>query len=247
MSEGAKRGRLGVVSLSIALALVSVGFDRTTSTGGPTKLKYGSVRFSFKAPIPSAGTLAGSSSGWSKQQSAVQTFGGFSSLACPDTADCYAIGPGIIAYTHNAAGQNWVVSTIPQLHTVLQSIACSSPSRCIAVGTYYNAGAALGTTDGGATWESLTLAPNVTSLYDIACPALNDCWAIGRSLAGVPALLSTMNNGLSWAEVSVPNNMTFIDSISCPDATDCWISGRDQVNNVATMDTHDGGATWTVG
>lgn len=157
-----------------------------------------------------------------------------------------------------ASGAGWSMQDGANLTTsyagIMNGVACASASSCVAVGRQF-------TRDGsyrtlverwdGTSWTvqpapspSLTPPPGGTTfaeLMDVACPAANECFAVGRSQdaeAQDQPLLERWD-GTSWTIQPTPAQTGALSSISCTSPSACTVVGA------ATAMRWDG-STWTV-
>lgn len=134
-------------------------------------------------------------------------------------------------------------------------IACSSPRRCVVVGT----GAVLTSTDGGTTWHKHTV-PGSKPLDYVSCPGAMDCVAEGNVTSAVPkntaaAILTSSTGGVTWhIRVKKVPSVTALNGVSCSGVSVCisvasayghlakpGTSGRYGVVETTT----NGGRSWT--
>ena len=206
-------------------------------------------------------------SSWSVVPSANVTdshavFNFLNGVTCLAAADCWAAGSWS---TNTAAGGTgaslvehydgaaWSIVSTPRrgFFSELNSIACSRPSDCWAVGDAY-----LGLLSmAGPSYQSLlahydgqqwTLAASpdpigssFIALHDVACSGRSSCWAVGslatKTRPGSQAVLQRWN-GRSWSVQATPG-LPGLNSISCLGRSDCWAVG-------ATF-AHFNGKAWT--
>jgi hypothetical protein len=137
-------------------------------------------------------------------------------------------------------GASWTTTSFPTEADVPYSISCTSVADCLAVGVIgagsgftAHQGLVLQSTDGGQTWTTASLPPNVTQVIQVSCPSTAECFAIGREQLATPtsAVLSSSDGGATWTLLSnptAPNGPTgplSLSSISCPTTTTCAVSG----------------------
>jgi photosystem II stability/assembly factor-like uncharacterized protein len=106
------------------------------------------------------------------------------------------------------------------------------------------------TTNGGASWSTLSLPYGVAEteynfdIYDIAgidCLDVNTCFAtVGL---GSGAVLVTRDGGATWSLNVFPNSW-YISGISCPDDQTCFIAGDGPNDAGSIYATTNGGTTW---
>jgi hypothetical protein len=201
-------------------------------------------------------------------QVATPTPGGqfaLAALACPSSTDCWAGGPNGDNHLLHWDGSTWTaVSVGPVDSPFVESITCSSPTSCWAAGDYFSSqGGVLNQAlhyDGGS--SSLVNVPNpagagqngtwidVNTLYGVACPQSDSCWAVGNFQGGgaPPEGAEAMHwNGLTWSQALTANPPlnAHLAGVSCSSSEDCWAvggGGNDRSGNYAM---HWNGKTWT--
>jgi hypothetical protein len=204
-------------------------------------------------------------------QVATPTPGGqfaLAALACPSSTDCWAGGPNGDNHLLHWDGITWTAVSIGPVNSpFVESITCSSPASCWAVGSYY--GPQGGNIDealhyDGSSWMLIDV-PNpggagqvgqwidVNSLFGVACPTTNSCWAVGFYRAGgsPPVGGDAMRwNGTTWSQALTPNPQLAPNalSVSCTATDNCWAVGGfypPGANNSLNYAMHWNGKTWT--
>ena len=118
-------------------------------------------------------------------------------VTCNSASDCWAVGEytNLISGTYNSPtlierwdGNAWSIVPSPNVSSVannsLNSVACTSPSQCWAVGTLDNGGTptqfvgALLEQWDGTSW-SIASWPGYALLWGVTCIAGPECWAVG--------------------------------------------------------------------
>ncbi len=199
--------------------------------------------------------------------------------ACPSASRCWAVG----SYNNAAGaglnealywnGATWSQASTPNPggtlsgdYSLLDRVACTSPTRCWAVGDYTNsAGARLNEILRwtGATW-SLSTTPNpggtasndASYLEGIFCTSATNCWATGYYQRSVGGVLNEMLrwNGTTWAQVATPNPSGTASSdgnelleVGCSGSADCWAVGINTNSAGADLNEilHWNGAKWS--
>lgn len=146
------------------------------------------------------------------------------SVACPSTADCWAVG-----FTQGATliehwnGTSWSIVNSPNMGPPLNDVVCVSASNCWAVG-----GSTIERWD-GMSWtvvNSPALGPKA-GLFGVTCASALDCWAVGD--AGPTDPFFEHWNGSSWAIVAaaptVNGYSTVAFRVSCESTSSCWGAG----------------------
>jgi hypothetical protein len=189
-----------------------------------------------------------------------------SSIACPAAGDCVAVGSttdtseASDAVIEAEAGGQWLPAATANLPTnaitngvngggFLNSIACTSPGNCVAVGTYADGSTAdlrpLVATEVNGTWErgtdpglpgDATASPG-TQVDAVSCASAGNCAAVGNydNSHGTQGLLLTESGG-SWTASAMStatltaypvasNPHVDLRSVSCPAAGACVAVG----------------------
>ena len=158
-------------------------------------------------------------------------FGALGSIACPSATFCVSVGASILV--SNDGGQTWSPRTVNGGTGVLRSVSCESATTCVAIGANPavaqspNAAAyEVETTDGGATWTSVTTPHGSATLSQVSCSS-SACQAAGSAYNGAAApMLLTSNGGAQWtADASVASSLTAVNAISCYSGTSCVFVG----------------------
>jgi hypothetical protein len=168
-----------------------------------------------------------------------------SSISCTSTSACTAVGDynngtATVTLAERWNGSSWSVQTTPNpgggTNTVLNRVACTSATSCIAVGDSYNGTVetSLAEAWNGSSWAIRTT-PNVTGqtvnqLNGLACTAAADCTAVGYSGTNTGwSPLAEAWNGSSWSIQAVPSpggsSFNPLNGISCTAATACTAVG----------------------
>jgi hypothetical protein len=186
-------------------------------------------------------------------------------VSCPSATSCYAVGfyetSTFVDKTlvEHWDGTSWSIVASPNQagadSTDLGAIACSSPTRCDAVG-WYSGGSSANTFMlhwNGTTWS---VAPNTrpagsASLSGVSCPSTTSCYATGSSSAGT---LVQHWNGTSWSVVASPNpsgwTIATFNGVACTAVNSCdavgWYSTLAGGANSLTLVEHWNGTSWTI-
>jgi RNA polymerase sigma factor (sigma-70 family) len=221
-------GAVAIAAAVVVPLLVSGGSSRVGSSStsnarsGPAATFAAAVSQGF-APISS---LASNTYLWA---------------SCPASKTCLAVGKDpqgrAVVSTTTDGGSTW--STVsPTLPTLLEELACTSTSHCVAVVQRSSVSPFEVTSDGGRTW-SPSKSPGGQDLTSISCPTASDCLAVGGYAQGrppPPVALSSHDGGKTWTTASAPGPARTLD---CFDATHCWATGTTSV-----WFTADLGRTW---
>jgi hypothetical protein len=168
---------------------------------------------------------------------------GLSSVSCPTTSYCVAVGqansaegseaPLVEEWTSGA----WHVGTLPEEertlpYVILRSVSCTSPAFCLAVGdassSQYGgeAVAALAYRWNGSQWSRLPAAPGdgaQTTLESVSCSAPDACTAVGEAGTARASAFVERWEGSAWTVERPPaptgylaGHSDFLSSVSCP-------------------------------
>jgi len=168
-------------------------------------------------------------SGWSPA-----TDGDFpQQMRCFSPDDCWGADPGPLTRSwERYDGARWsvVAQFRPATGGSLDRFDCADTTHCWAIGSDTN-GSLVAVWSGGA-WQ--IVADPVTRLgylADIACPAVDECWAVG---AGTRPLVLHLH-GDRWSRVVVARPAgakdaysRVLDSVACAAADQCWATGFSQ-------------------
>jgi photosystem II stability/assembly factor-like uncharacterized protein len=161
-------------------------------------------------------------------------------LSCPTTGTCYLAGGGITNDTvlvRALHATRWTADVIHAGPSPLSAVTCSTAITCLVVGY----GTALRSLDDGATWTSISPAPNVAApLGALTCPTASVCLAGG---AGV--LYRSMDAGTTWSTTPLPT-ADVISTIACATTTTCLATtaAPNTLSAAPILRTTDAGLTW---
>jgi len=182
-------------------------------------------------------------------------------MACPATAECWAVGlmplrSGTVSLTERWNGSKWAVVTTPSsTDGQLAADACSSGAACLAVGND-DTGFALGQLWNGSKWLAKTpVRPGgVTgSAFEaVSCPG-PACVAVGNDVtAGSPVVsLAEGWNGTRWTVQPTPDpggaTFTFLQGVACTSGSNCWAAGEwGSPAGPRTLIEHWNGRAWSI-
>jgi photosystem II stability/assembly factor-like uncharacterized protein len=165
--------------------------------------------------------------------------------------------PGLFV-SHGAAAaapaQRIAGSEAPDvLKVALVSVVCSSPRKCVAIGAQHygttTGSIAVTTTDGGGTWASTPILPDVKYLDALSCATAKTCLAAGSNPVGndyEAKAIRTVDGGRTWVMTPVlPKGIGIINSISCPTLGYCMGVGVSSANSPAVaVVTNNSGRAW---
>ena len=163
------------------------------------------------------------------------TYSDLGSVSCRSAKFCMAVGDYQINNSAKSMtlaeewnGRTWATKATPNAKDGvngdgIRSVACSSPSACLAVGTPVEAW-------NGHSWKikaSPSRKGTNSYLSGVSCAAANSCMAVGSDTGGA---FSGMWNGKTWAikAVSRPKGLasTAMDAVSCGARNACVALGE---------------------
>lgn len=149
-------------------------------------------------------------------------------ISCPSALSCVAAGqtaaegPATVIFTTDG-GSNWVASSSSVLDGLAGIFALSCPSGttvCFAGAAAIGAGgpAVATSSDGGATWSTLSLPYGTGWISSITCPDAQTCWAAG---GGTTLSLAETSNGWSTSTPLLGSTTNQDSSVSCASTEFC--------------------------
>jgi hypothetical protein len=213
----------------------------------------------------------------------------FSAISCPAERSCEAVGDNAVPNGNSPvslvagtlSGSTWTAVTmpipanatsLPSASLPLQSIACSAPGTCVAVGGYGDKNGdsqALIETLSGGKWTAaeaplpsdvvLVKTSNAveTFLSGVACPSVGFCVAVGDypQRGGASAALSDTLSGGKWTPQALPlpanaaktGQLASLSGIACQGTGSCVATGHYVLSNGQSgylVETLSNG-TWT--
>ena len=201
---------------------------------------------------------------WSEYNSLPSQFAIVTSISCPTSTQCVAVGSGVgsapvIAVSTNG-GVSWTDANMSSFANApaggwAWSVSCPSALVCYTVGGSAGPPAAMAavSTDGGMEWTLLdNHLPTPQSYYleGISCSSTSSCVAVGALSDTGPAItMSTTSSGTTWSQSTSSTLSEFISltSASCPTGTTvCFASGYPENTIVSgVLTSTNSGATWT--
>jgi hypothetical protein len=208
---------LNAVTCTSVKSCVAVGnyVDASGRTQGLLDTKSAASWTAIKAPLPQGARLGSQGAG-------------LYSVACPSSSRCIAVGDYFNSSGHDQAlmvigsGSSWTARNVPlpadpgttPIYSLI-SVACPSPSKCVAVGSYssssYDGG--LLVTEYGSSWTARKApvpanasADSSATLNAVACSAASACVAVGYyfdSSQNTQGLLLT-ESGSTWTATEAP-------------------------------------------
>jgi hypothetical protein len=241
-------GSLNGVSCVTARSCIAVG----SSSGAPVAEAWDGVSWApLTVPEPAGATNVS-----------------LNSVSCPAPGTCTAVGQyndstgaaQILAEAWD--GTTWGIEPAPAPAGAgfvrVNSVSCSAPGACVAVGYYYLPGAGIKTLAeswNGTAWAIETTAntPGVSVLYNVSCASATACTAVGFD--GLSALVEAWD-GSTWTVQPTPvppgatGGGTVLTAVSCTTATACTAFGYDYNNPTwgTNFDVAErwNGSTWTL-
>ena len=153
----------------------------------------------------------------------ISTLEGVSCVPAGAGVSCFAVGnyatktTGAVFFTliERLGPGGWTIVPSPNVggkyKSALNSVSCTSPSSCVAVGAWQHApGAGLSETWNGRAWTIVGVAnfPGWTfsQLNSVSCATARHCFAVGSWASGSPnKTLVVRWNGTGWTPVTSPN------------------------------------------
>ncbi len=168
-------------------------------------------------------------------------------VACPSATLCVAAGSGVADVSTDGATSWSAASTPPPSSVSLSGIACPTTSSCLAVGGVEGSDGPSGaavyrTTDAGADWHKVAVAPGDATLSAVACATATTC--IATSSDDTAKVLRSTDAGMTWSAVALPAS-AYLESVSCGSATDCLAVGYGD-DDSGVLSTTNAGSTWAM-
>lgn len=186
-------------------------------------------------------------------------------VQCSPAGGCLALSTDGSLYSSassNDYGQTWMTGgDLPATLAGAGGLSCEGTQQCLVAGYTpstpgQGSGALASSTDGGATWTSVTLPPGVGLLHGVDCDR-EACVAVGTTatnatvvVPGKGVILDSVDGGTTWT--AEPHSTAVDDAfgVSCTARRVCVIVGTvwipvsppTPVGSVITSD--DGGTTW---
>lgn len=144
-------------------------------------------------------------------------------------------------------GSTWAPSSVPSFVAGIAAIACTTATRCIAVGSNV-----LVSNDAGTTWTPVAVNGGTGQLLSITCPSVSLCVAVGPNPVGTnnPAApgdaVETTDGGNTFSAVTLPVASAAVFEVSCASATSCVAGGAMGTGAAAPvfLSSTNGGASW---
>lgn len=161
--------------------------------------------------------------------------GSLRGVSCSTATHCLGVGAdGVIVSTVDFVTWSSTLTDNPLLFAA--AVACTTLTKCLAVGRLLNGDVAVaGTTDGGNSWSGRSTPPIPGGLVGIACPSSTICFAVGPS----GTILKTIDAGATWSS-QTSGTTEWINGVSCPSTTVCFAV----TNNAGILATTDG-TSWS--
>lgn len=178
-----------------------------------------------------------------------------SGVSCASSSACTAVGnydnsSGTqVTLAERWNGTSWSVQTTPNpaeaTYSVLNGVACTSSTACVAVGGSHKEGhgfggestsSALAEVWNGASWSAQSV-PSPTGakgivLSGVSCASSSACTAVGNynNISGTQVTLAEVWNGSSWSVQTTPNptgvTSSVLSGVSCTSSSACTAVGN---------------------
>jgi hypothetical protein len=180
-------------------------------------------------------------------------------VSCPSATSCMAVGSAsgssfkanLLADRWN--GATWSVVPVPKPPHAqagdLASVSCTSPSACIAVGSYENTRifAPLAEQWNGTAWTVSHMPQQgaAPDLFGVSCATATSCAAVGCSLNGdfCEGTVAYEWNGTAWRAEPTPAGGQRLSSVSCTGPSACMAVG---IGTKGTLTERWNGRAWSV-
>jgi photosystem II stability/assembly factor-like uncharacterized protein len=175
------------------------------------------------------------------------------SVACPTTAVCFVAGRtpkyGYVLRTVNG-GQTWT-STVLTAHTVLNQIACSDASHCVAAGDSDKVAV---TSNGGASWSEVRppfYVAAISGIGSVTCVPGGTCYLMaGMNKYSGELVYGSTDYGRTWTGRTLLSDEP--DAMDCLSASACVADGEVPGTGAllfpaASETTRDGWTSWSAG
>lgn len=172
-------------------------------------------------------------------------------VQCPSSRHCAAVGPGYAMWSIDG-GRTWYPSTrAPPASVSVDALACATALTCVAGGEAWDprtqepVGALYRSTNGGRSWNRVTLAEASFNVTTVACPTAATC--VAATSGPSPGFVRSTDGGLTWSDAVAPGSSGFeTPSVSCGTATTCRsVGSRSGSGAGVVLSSSDAGATWT--
>ena len=149
-------------------------------------------------------------------------------------AGCLLVGllPAVLRAGPMAEGSGLAAHTPLAQANTLSAVSCDAAGRCLAIG---QGGAALASTNGGATW-SVRAGTHMASPRALSCSTRAVCVAVGTK----GTIRTTANSGRSWHRRHTGTSKD-LESVSCTTMSSCVAVGLDG----AVLTSADAGSSWS--
>ena len=200
---------------------------------------------------------------WKAQRVAGGSTPQLSSVSCPTTTECMAVGsngaslPGSgVVITTSDGGATWSPAAAPQNALVVSSITCASPTDCTAIVSDGTSTWSAYSPDFGHSWQQEgNLPAGFQPGNDITCIAGGICIDAGyvptTNGHGQGAVAVSADGGQTWALATVPAGTGVLQSTACLSPSQCLAAGTTgtTVSDVVPakgelLHSADGGHTW---
>jgi len=199
-------------------------------------------------------TSADGGSTWQRGGTLPTGFAGASGVDCPTTSTCVVAGyvptgpghgTGAIETTADG-GATWQAAAVPSGSGLLHSVACTSATACIAVGTTSTTdsdispgtGTVLVASGTLSTFLAATVPTDLDDGFGISCPVTGACVAVGtfwtpeNPPTPVAGLVTTLDGGVSWTTPRTRYVPLGLAGVDCPAPTSCVAVGGDVIARI---------------
>ena len=192
---------------------------------------------------------------WSLQAVAAQSPPQLTSAACYSASSCVVGGwsenfggpaSGFIAVTSDGGGSWQTVTSNNNPIGAVFSVACPSPSFCVALGSEIRV-----SHDGGSTWALRTTNTGISGgLHSVTCGSATSCVAAGagpNDPSGGAQVFTTSDGGNTWTSQTAPPGSVNAWQVRCASTTWCASVGpaASGSGTASFMTTTNGGVAWT--
>jgi hypothetical protein len=251
-ASGAIYSALNAVSCPSTTSCYAVGYSSDGSTDKTLVERWNGTTWSIVTGPNKSGAI----------------YSALSSVSCPSTTSCYAVGNYFDGSDHKTLterfnGTSWSIVTSPNPtsgYSFLNSVSCATKTSCFAVGRAGSSARTLVERWNGTSWSIATSPSPIgdSFLNGVSCPSTTRCYAVGPyfdALTDTNKTLVEQWNGTSWSMVAspTPTGTTFVslNGVSCPSTTSCYAvgyssSGPNPSTAGSTLVEHWNGTSWSV-
>ncbi|NNN22242.1 MAG: family 43 glycosylhydrolase, partial [Acidimicrobiales bacterium] len=171
------------------------------------------------------------------------------SISCPVSGECEAVGNGGSTYTSVDGGKNFSSTWFGEF-TNLSGVSCPSLNQCVAVSTSgatgYMQNGILGI-NGAQSWVVGSVPSQISRLSDVSCATNFQCIAVGGTTnwdgTTSAAIIATTDGGATWFDEQTPGLWGDLYSVSCSTASLCVAVGFGGSGQIILITTDAGVAS----